>query len=196
MTEPRAKNAHIWQRDPLDFYVETEEAVASLFDAVRFVGDIWDPACGTGTIPKIAAARGFYVYASDIAGRRDNAPDWPCPVATSDFLTESYIPHGARASIVCNPPFSRAEAFIHRALALADHHVAMLLPIKFLASQRRRKLFAETPVSQVLILSKRPSMPPGAVLAAGGKRGGGKEDFCWIVWLRGHGGPPQIGWLA
>ena len=194
MTEPRAKKSHIWQRDPLDFYVETEAAVESLFGAVYLpLGClVWDPACGIGTIPTVATKLGYPARASDIVDRGFPGAD------QIDFLSEDVRRqrYDDRVAIVCNPPFSKAAQFIEQALAIADHHVAMLLPIKFLASQRRRKLFAETPVSQVLILSKRPSMPPGAVLAAGGKRGGGKEDFCWIVWHRAHVGPPQIGWLA
>jgi hypothetical protein len=38
-------------------------------------------------------------------------------------------------------------------------------------------------------------MPPGPVVEAGLAPGGGTEDFAWVIWSRGHKGPPELGWL-
>jgi hypothetical protein len=38
-------------------------------------------------------------------------------------------------------------------------------------------------------------MPPGAVIEAGMKPGGGTTDFAWFLWLKGFDGRPEIGWL-
>jgi hypothetical protein len=39
-------------------------------------------------------------------------------------------------------------------------------------------------------------MPPGELFLAGKvKRGGGKLDYCWIVWHRGHNGKSECEWL-
>jgi hypothetical protein len=38
-------------------------------------------------------------------------------------------------------------------------------------------------------------MPPGYVIAAGEKPGGGKMDFCWIVFEHGFSGVPELRWL-
>jgi hypothetical protein len=47
----------------------------------------------------------------------------------------------------------------------------------------------------VWLLTPRPSMPPGEVIARGEKPGGGKTDFCWLVFDRTHSGPPELRWL-
>ena len=41
-----AKLSHVWERDPLDFYVEPEAATQALLNVERFVGYVWDPCCG------------------------------------------------------------------------------------------------------------------------------------------------------
>lgn len=46
------------------------------------------------------------------------------------------------------------------------------------------------------LMTPRPSMPPGHVIARGEKPGGGKMDFCWLVWDRSyHQGAPELRWL-
>jgi hypothetical protein len=40
-------------------------------------------------------------------------------------------------------------------------------------------------MDHVLVLSRRPSIPPGDVLAAGGLAKGGSIDFAWFVFQSG-----------
>ena len=51
------------------------------------------------------------------------------------------------------------------------------------------------PLRRIWLLTPRPSMPPGSVILRGEKPGGGKMDFCWIVFEQGYEGRPEIGWL-
>jgi hypothetical protein len=51
------------------------------------------------------------------------------------------------------------------------------------------------PLRCVWLLTPRPSMPPGAWIAAGNKPGGGTQDFCWLVFVRGYKGRREINWL-
>ena len=53
----------------------------------------------------------------------------------------------------------------------------------------------DTPLARIYLLTPRPSMPPGHVILAGEKPGGGKQDFCWLVFECGHAGPPDVRWL-
>jgi hypothetical protein len=53
----------------------------------------------------------------------------------------------------------------------------------------------ETSLSRIWLLSPRPSMPPGSYILAGGKPGGGRADFCWLIFERGYAGPPTMAWL-
>lgn len=185
------------KRHPLDWYVEPGWAVEQLIRALGFgpekaMGEvIWDPACGRATIPSVFQAHEFRVALSDVVNNvqwKDFDPGQPLPsFVPADFLELTRAP--APCSIVCNPPYSYvkgiAEAFCRHALRLASRRVCMLLPSKWLSSQRRYQLFmADHPPAMVLHLTQRPSMPPGDMIAAMGSRAfrGGMIDYCWIVW--------------
>lgn len=180
-----------YQRDPLDFYKEPAWSVELLAEAERFTGSIWDPACGSGTIPKVFAARGHLVRASDIADRGQEIQ--------ADFLGLATLNDEAD-NIVSNPPFKLAKAFAERALDLARDKVALLVQLKFLAAHARYPLFTESPLKRVLIMSSRPSMPPGHTLDEDGmldgkEPSGGSIDFAWILFEHGFCGEPTISWL-
>lgn len=82
-------------------------------------------------------------------------PDWPaCNV------------------VLMNPPFSRAQEFVERAMAQAPVVVA-LLRLGFMASQVRKRFYAG-PLPDVHVLAKRPSF------SAKGKAD--TSDYAWFVW--------------
>jgi hypothetical protein len=167
-------------RDDNDWYVEPVWCVEILKDLVPFVGTIHDPCCGMGTIPRVFNGSG-----ADLVDRSFGYP-------ALDFLTDK-CPYD---NIITNPPYGTAQKIINHALKLAKERVAALVQVKFLASQKRHGLFADMPTEKVIMLSKRPSMPPGELLQKHGEsiRGGGSIDFCWVVWKRGHTGGTQIVW--
>lgn len=177
------------QRHSLDFYTEPEWTVDLLLDAESFEGEVWDPACGSGTIPRRCVARGIEATGSDIANRGFGE--------VADFLDPAL--EGARGydlNVVTNPPYGLAEAFIRRGLAIASRKVAVLVQSKFPYSQRRHALFTLFPPRRIYFLSTRPSMPPGDKLLAGTVEAkGGKLDYCWIVWEAGWLGTTEAHWL-
>lgn len=176
-------------RDAHDFYIEPRWCVDLLLDAVSFEGNVWDPACGCGTIPKACAARGLEAAGSDLVDRGyGERLDFLAPMRTVFDVD----------NIVTNPPYGAvAEAFIRRAVTIATRKVAVLVQAKFPYSQTRYRLFMEHPPARLLFLSWRPSMPPGELLLAGKiKPEGGKMDFLWVVWDRAHVGPTTCGWLG
>jgi hypothetical protein len=191
-------NAPAYARADLDWYVEPSSAVEQLAEAVDFDGCvIWDPACGSGTIPDVFADRGLDVVGSDLVDR-----GFEDCVAPHNFLTDDHrLVVGGRFAIVTNPPYGYergvAERFIRRALGLPAVRAAFLLPLGFLASRARHELFTERPPSDVLILSQRPSMPPGDRIDQLGDRAfrGGTTDYCWIVWTRPHDRETRLRWL-
>lgn len=175
----RAK--HQQERWPSDWYVETEASVHSLFDHVRFAGMVHDPACGGGTIPRVAAERGYMASASDLVFR-GFAP------GGTDFLTDPTT----RQNIVTNPPYKLATEFALHAIEVTDYKVAIIVRISFLAGQKRRRiLFEPHPPAEVLVLSTRPSMPPGGTYIPAK---GGTADYCWIVWDSTYSGPTLTKW--
>src|SRR3546814_21034174 len=85
-------------------------------------------------------------------------PDHCLFLGEHDFLGEQrhILEASDRLSIIMNPPFSfqngrlvrgLAEKCIRRALSIATHKVCALLPLKWLASEGRYRLFTEhTPI--------------------------------------------------
>jgi hypothetical protein len=195
MTGPgtRVRKSHVWKRDNVDFYVEEPRASIALFEVERFVGAVWDPACGSMNIIDAAVQAGLAVRATDIEKRSDR----------HYFFGEILSPEVAplAPNIVTNPPFFRGkgtEAFIRKALSLACGKVCIFTSIKFLAGAARANgLFAEHTPHRVWIVTPRVSCPPGAWLAAGNTAGGGTDDWCWLVWdmTAPRAAFPQLGWL-
>lgn len=181
--------AHIWDREANEHYVEPEWCSLRLFENEDFdrSKQVWDPCCGFGRIPESAKAAGMrYVYASDLIDR-----GYTGLCETSDFLKCS--DGQASPYIVCNPPFNIAAEFAQRALGLAaTEKVAMIFPT---ARLNAAHWLHATPLQRIWFMTPRPSMPPGHTIASGQKPGGGKMDYCWLVWDKQHSWPPEACWL-
>jgi hypothetical protein len=184
LTESRPLKARIWNRADADWYCEPKWCSERLFAEEEFEGGVYDPCCGTGRVVVAALKAGLKAYGSDLVDR-----GWDSTRTPYDFLAGQHERHH---NIVCNPPFDLARPFAMRALNLADRKVAMIFPTARLNAAR---WLQKTPLMRIWLMTPRPSMPPGSVILAGEKPGGGKTDFCWLVWSQGHIGRPEIGWL-
>jgi hypothetical protein len=140
-----------------------------------------------GVIPIAMNAAGLRCFGSDLVDR-GYSDGW-----TSNFLRDEPDGDGRDVdNIVSNPPFNLAREFIDKALTIAAHKVAMLLPLTFLEGQRKAPWLRSTPLARVHVFTWRISMPPGELLVAGKvKPEGGKKCFAWFVWEHGHAGPWQ-----
>ncbi len=169
--KPRRVSADGYKRAADDWYVEPTFTVEALIAAHPFHGVILDPACGQGTIPAAFSRAGFRTIACDLRDR-----GYPGTIV-SDFMDPRI--NTRVENIVCNPPYSIAVPFIQRARERATRDVAALLRLDFLATKTRMDLVNEA--SAIYIMAKRPNMPPGGSTV---RAGGGRQDFCWIVWSR------------
>lgn len=182
---PRGRRRRALRRANHDWYVDPPWATDVLLKNEEFVGSVYDPACGIGTIPIRAWCAGLPAEGADIVDRGAGFP-------VVDFLTCD-LP--ARVdNIICNPPYKLAERFLPRALAMARRKVAFLLRLAFLESERRHAVFTSTPLARVLVFSQRVSMPPGG---SGAEADGGKIAYAWFVWDHRHriGKRPELDWL-
>lgn len=194
----KTKKAHIFKRDPLEWYVEPEDCTAALLTVERFVGSVLDPACGQGNIVRTLRDKHVEAFGSDIKRRVPEDTEWF--LGEVDFLT---LPPSCvqQSNIITNPPFFRGvgtEAFIRASLKAASHKVAVYTDLKFLAGAKRAGgLYAEHTPHRVWLLTPRPSCPPGEYLLAGNKAGGGTADWVWIVWdlAAPPVSHPTFGWL-
>lgn len=183
--EKRGLNAHIWQREANEHYVEPEWCSRRLFEVENFDPGIWDPCCGFGRIPTAAVAAGLYGIGTDIVDR-----GYSEFAGVHDFLSSQEF---RSPNIVCNPPFNIADKFALHALSHSGtQKVAMVFPTARLNAAHWIK---GTPLARVWLMTPRPSMPPGHVIAAGEKPGGGKMDYCWLVWTKSRIGSPDLRWL-
>lgn len=178
----KPRNSHIFERHVYDRYVEPMWCTTALFGVEQLQGLIWDPACGLGTILKAARAAHYSNYGSDIAEDATGT--------VQDFLTAT--PPVIQFSIITNPPFALLRTFAERALELGALKVAMICPT---ARLNAAHWLEQLPLKRVWLLTPRPSMPPAEVILRGEKPGGGRTDFCWLLFEPGHKGPATTGWL-
>ena len=189
------RRSHVFAKEANGHYVEEQWCARRLFEVEAFgaasAATILDPFCGWGRIPQAAIAAGYQVLASDIVdrGARERVPGLDFRVV--DFFDPRGGDVGVRwpLSIVTNPPFDRVDVAIRRALEVATFKVAMIALWRRLPAAR---WLSALPLYHIWLMTPRPSMPPGSYIEAGGKVGGGTQDFCWLVFLQGYDGEPEV----
>ena len=164
-----------------DFYPTPEWATFALIENERFEGDIWEPACGDGTMSRVLATTGSEVYSSDLFDRGFGT-------SGVDFLRSDRVAD----NIVTNPPYNSAEGFVKKGLQASRKKLALLLRLAFLEGANRQKtIFVPTPPSRVWVFSERITFyPKGAV-----KKGSGTTAYAWFVWDKESAGPCELRWL-
>ncbi|WP_226576484.1 TRM11 family methyltransferase [Acuticoccus sediminis] len=194
------KNAHVWEQDELNWYVEPTRATEQLLGVERFTGRILDPCCGQGNIVTTLLAAGYDAIGSDIVDRTGGAPWFQGKLDALKDYGFDYLAAADCPNIIMNPPFYRAkgaEAFIRLALSSATGKVAAFVDARFIfGADRATGLYAEYPPHRVWIITPRVSCPPGSYLAAGNKAGGGSADWCWLVYdMTAPFAGTRLGWL-
>jgi hypothetical protein len=193
----RPERSHIFTKAEGGWYQEPAWVSRRLFEVESFDRDrdffncnIYDPACGVGTILREAQLSGYNAFGSDIVKRFRGKPTFE--FHKCNFLDSQVRPPVGDVAIVCNPPFDHVEAFCRKAVDLEAAKVAMICLVRRLPAAHWLR---ELPLIRIWLLTPRPSMPPGEWIKNGGHIGGGKQDFCWLVFERGYQGAPTIGWL-
>jgi hypothetical protein len=183
-TGKRLRQSHIFPREEHEHYVEESWCSKRLFDVEPFEGHIVDPACGWGTIVINALTHGYVAAGSDLVQR-----GWDSTRTPSDFLRDTH----AYDNVVTNPPFELLEEFTIQAVLRSRRKAAVIFPV---ARMPAAHYLERLPLRHVWLLTPRPSMPPGNYIRAGGKVGGGRVDFCWLVFdHRASSVDPVVRWL-
>lgn len=165
-----------YKRRPLDAYFTPPWVVHALVLHLprRLSKVIWEPAAGKGYIAKELRKCGYRVLVSDIK-------------TGADFLAATTSGHAT--TIVTNPPYNKAEAFIVKALEITRARkgvVAMLLRIDWDSGITRRYLFADHPAwHKKVVLTKR-------IRWIEGSRGNPSENHAWYIWDWRNQRPPTI----
>ena len=171
-----------------DLYQTPPEAVHALVKVETLPHDIWEPACGPGSIARVLRKHGHNVLATDLVDY--DSPDQD--VHGLDFLFPQ--DHKDWSAIVTNPPFKLAEQFVEHALFLSPV-VIMLLRLAFLTSEKRTNILEHSGLARVHVFRRR--LPMMHRDGWEGPKASSSMDFAWFVWDRSYYGPTilnRISW--
>lgn len=167
--------------DGPDFYPTPAWATYALIDNENFKGDIWESACGDGTMSAVLEETGRNVPSSDLFDRGYGE-------AGVDFLNATR----SVANIVTNPPYNCAEGFVKSGTKLAKRKFALLLRLAFLeGANRARTIFSETPPARVWVFSERITFYPKNAE----RKGSGTTAYAWFVWDKDAPTTTELKWL-
>ena len=162
-----------------DLYETPPCAVEALLRVEKIDGPIWEPACGPGAIVDVLRGHGYDVCATDLLG-------YGCGNPRIDFLMQRQCWNG---TILTNPPYKLAAAFVRHAITLAPN-VVMLMRLAFLEGVSRGDLIDK--LSRVHVFSRRlPMMHRGGRFYEG-KVATSAIPFAWFVWDKSHAGPTTV----
>jgi hypothetical protein len=164
-----------------DYFPTPAWATHALIDNEKFVGDIWECACGDGAMSKVLALHGSNVISSDLYRRGFGETG-------IDFLTAD-----RRAeNIITNPPYNSAEGFVTAGVKKSKRKFALLLRLAFLeGSNRANTIFSLNPPSRVWVFSERITFYPANTIV----KGSGTTAYAWFVWDKNASGGTQLKWL-
>ena len=168
--------------DGPDFYPTPAWATFALVNNESFEGQIWEPACGDGTMARVLQESGRPVDASDLYDRGYGE-------IGVDFLNSARTVE----NIVTNPPYNSAEGFVEAGLRQTTQKLCLLLRLAFLeGANRQRTIFSKTPPTRVWVFSERITFyPAGAIV-----KGTGTTAYAWFVWDKQEGNVrTELKWL-
>ncbi len=167
--------------DGPDFFPTPRWATFALIENEKFQGEIWECACGDGTMSRVLEETGQPVRSTDLYDRGFGE-------AGVDFLMSQL---GAD-NIVTNPPYNCAEGFVASGVKLAKRKFALLLRLAFLEGANRAKtIFTDNPPSRVWVFSERITFYPSDAEP----KGSGTTAYAWFVWDKDAPGSTELKWI-
>ena len=95
-----------------DLHESPPQAVTALLNVEKIPHQVWEPACGPGSIVKVLRDTGRDVLATDLVDYASPYQDYSGVDFLIPGIAESY--HGQGRAIVTNPPFKNAHEFVAR----------------------------------------------------------------------------------
>jgi hypothetical protein len=178
----------------LDSYPTPPEAVLALMGVEALPLALWEPAVGAGNIASTLVESGRLVLASDIVDRGYRM------TLVSDFLGDvlswdAFAIDGVKPqAIITNPPFSKAAAFVERALFYVPD-VYMLLRLNFLEGGQRdpvRDRILNPGGGLRKVYPFRERLPMMHREGWSGPEASSKVTHAWFCWRRGFKGKAQM----
>mgnify|MGYP006432948041 CR=1 FL=1 len=173
----------------LETYETPEWVVRAILEREILTRHVVDPCAGRGVMGRVAGEYGYILEQYDfadwgnggvIAGRDFLGADWP----PQDFLQG--------ASVIMNPPFSRACDFVRRSFDLGARKIVCFQRFAWWESAERRDFWCAFPPNRVYICGERATCWRFD-LADAGRGGNTPTAHAWYVWEAGHPGGTQLG---
>lgn len=177
-------------RVPDDFYATPPEATESLFSVETFMGNVWEPACGDGSMSRVIEQYNQCI-SSDLRDRGYGKTG-------IDFLKTNSRAMGYDlcSNIITNPPFSLFQEFAEKALYEANEKVALFGKLQALEGQKRATFLQNSPLKSIYVFKKRINpMRNGSPVDENGKKWSSTMAFAWYVWDKEYVGKPIVEWL-
>ena len=179
---------HNPNRQEDDYYATPPRAIDDLLSKITLNKNIWECACGGGTLSDKLIELGYNVIATDIKDRGAKKFD-----KVFDFLKEETQP--VNCDIVTNPPYKLATEFVTKALdtVTVGNKVCYFLKIQFLEGAKRyEELYKHNELKHVFVYSKRISTAKNGEFD---KYKSTAMCHAWFVWEKGYKGKPTIDWI-
>lgn len=165
------------ERKPYDFYATPVDVVKNFLNNYDLPkGNILEPSAGNGNVIKALRDKGIQNNITAIEIREEEENDLnrlSDKVIIDNFL--DWTPDKEYGVIIGNPPYSIAREFMEKCFEIANENtvIIMLLRTAFLESKSRFEFWQEHPVTELYVLSKRPSFTG---------KGTDATSYSWFVW--------------
>ena len=164
-----------------DFFPTPAWATYALIDNEVFDGEIWESACGNGSMSRVLEHASKSVVSSDLFDR-----------GYGDIGVDFLKTKRCADNIVTNPPYNAAEGFVRSGVAQARRKFALLLRLAFLeGANRANTIFAQCPPSRVWVFSERITFYPAGAI----QQGSGTTAYAWFVWDKDAVGGTELKWF-
>ncbi len=168
-----------------DYFPTPAWATYALIDNEKFEGDIWEPACGDGSMSRVLETTGLPVRSTDLFDRGYGE-------AGVDFLTAD----SSADDVITQPALIRrrgdlgvASSLISCCWTCSAHHRLARSPEG--AEPRPLLIFIRDPPSRVWVFSERITFYPSGVEP----KGSGTTAYAWFVWDRATEERTELKWL-
>ena len=195
-----ASNHTDHERAEYDYYATEPKAITYLLEVEKFIGSIWENACGEGHLSKELIKNGYDVISTDLIDRGYG-------IGGIDFFK---CDKPKAINIVTNPPYAFAQEWVEHSLEILHNgsKLALFLPIQFLESTERKTMFMKTPPVRIHVFSGRilcgingnfysTDKEGNIVYKKNGKpkRMSSAKCYAWFVWEVGnYNNKPTIDW--
>lgn len=181
-----ATNHSIGERQKEDYYATDPKAIELLLDLEDFSDrPIWEPCCGQGHLSKVMEDRGLTTISTDLIDRGFGK-------GGINFLETTKT--NLNYHIITNPPYNLAQAFIEHSLEILNKgcKIAMFLPLRYLETKGRRKLFDKYPPKTVYVSSGRINCAKNGDFI---NETNSAVSYAWYIWEIDWYGEPTLKWF-